>query len=398
MNNFLEESLFAGVTLSLIAYLAGSLLRKKFKLGIFNPLLISIAVSIAVLAIGNISYETYNEGAKYLSWLLTPATVCLAIPLYEQWSLLKQNCKAVMLGLAAGTVTSLGTVLGLSLLCGLDHKEYVTLLPKSITTACLLYTSSENSGSDAASGFGQAVLTGADAAQLSADDEPVAVNDDNYEVQEDGQIGILALNSGGKITMRRSSVAVMGRNSCGITAANGASIDGEQVNLSTSGENAAAAATLDLTSVIDLSDSTMETAASGSPCVISAGNISLTGVSATVQKSSGVAVLPGGVVTVSYTHLKPSNPMPAPPADPSKPSDPVTPTDPSKPTDPSQPTDSSQQTTSAATSSAQNSSQQTADNAAATGDNFAPVLWIAIAAAALAGIGVVLAGSRRKKQ
>ena len=84
--------------------------------------------------------------------------------------------------------------------------------------------------------------------------------------------------------------------------------------------------------------------------------------------------------------------------DPSKPSDPVTPTDPSKPTDPSQPTDSSQQTTSAATSSAQSSSQQTSDNAADTGDNFAPVLWIAIAAAALAGIGVVLAGSRRKKQ
>lgn len=84
--------------------------------------------------------------------------------------------------------------------------------------------------------------------------------------------------------------------------------------------------------------------------------------------------------------------------DPSKPSNPVTPIDPSKPTDPSQPTDFSQQTTSAATSSAQSSSQQTADNSAATGDNFAPVLWIAIAAAALAGIGVVLAGSRRKKQ
>ena len=103
---------------------------------------------------------------------------------------------------------------------------------------------------------------------------------------------------------------------------------------------------------------------------------------------------------------KPSDPVPAPPADPSKPSDPVPapPADPSKPsdpvtpTDPSQPTDSSQQTTSAATSSAQSSSQQTVDNAADTGDNFAPVLWIAIAAAALAGIGVVLAGSRRKKQ
>ena len=146
MNNFLEQSLFAGVALSLIAYLIGSLLRKKFKLGIFNPLLISIAISIAVLAIGNISSETYNEGAKYLSWLLTPATVCLAIPLYEQWGLLKQHYKAVLLGLAAGTVTSLSTVLGLSLLCGLDHKEYVTLLPKSITTAIGMGLSEELGG------------------------------------------------------------------------------------------------------------------------------------------------------------------------------------------------------------------------------------------------------------
>ena len=146
MNDFLKESLFAGVTLSLIAYLIGSLLRKKFRLGIFNPLLISIAVSIVILVVGKVDYETYNKGAKYLSWLLTPATVCLAIPLYEQWSLLKQNCKAVILGLAAGTVTSLSTVLGLSLLCGLDHKEYVTLLPKSITTAIGMGVSEELGG------------------------------------------------------------------------------------------------------------------------------------------------------------------------------------------------------------------------------------------------------------
>ena len=59
---------------------------------------------------------------------------------------MKQNCKAVMLGLAAGTVTSLGTVLGLSLLCGLDHKEYVTLLPKSITTAIGMGVSEELGG------------------------------------------------------------------------------------------------------------------------------------------------------------------------------------------------------------------------------------------------------------
>ena len=87
MNEFLQDSMFAGVTISLIAYLIGVMLKKKFKSGIFNPLLISIVVSIAILAIGKVDYETYNEGAKYLSWLLTPATVCLAIPLYEQWSL-----------------------------------------------------------------------------------------------------------------------------------------------------------------------------------------------------------------------------------------------------------------------------------------------------------------------
>ena len=146
MNEFLQDSMFAGVTISLIAYLIGVMLKKKFKSGIFNPLLISIVVSILVLAIGKVDYETYNEGAKYLSWLLTPATVCLAIPLYEQWSLLKKHYKAVMLGLAAGTVTSLSTVLGLSLLCELSHKEYVTLLTKSITTAIGMGVSEELGG------------------------------------------------------------------------------------------------------------------------------------------------------------------------------------------------------------------------------------------------------------
>lgn len=135
MNNFFQESLFSGVVLSLVAYVIGSFLKKKLKLDILNPLLISIVISIVVLVVGKINYDTYYEGAKYLSWFLTPATVCLAIPLYEQWELLKKNYKAVLLGLLGGTLTSLTTVLVLSLLCGLDHEQYVTLLPKSITTA-----------------------------------------------------------------------------------------------------------------------------------------------------------------------------------------------------------------------------------------------------------------------
>lgn len=146
MNDFFRESMFAGITLSLVAYLIGTLLKKKFKLGIFNPLLISIVVSIAVLVVGKVDYYTYNEGAKYLSWLLTPATVCLAIPLYEQWGLLLKNFKAVMLGLVAGTITSLTTVLVIALICGLSHEEYVTLLPKSITTAIGMGVSEELGG------------------------------------------------------------------------------------------------------------------------------------------------------------------------------------------------------------------------------------------------------------
>lgn len=146
MSSFFEDSMFAGVTLSLIAYLIGTLLKRKFKLGIFNPLLISIVVSIIVLLVGKVDYEIYNEGAKYLSWLLTPATVCLAIPLYEQRGLLKKNYKAVLFGLFSGVITSLCTVLVLSMMMGLSHEEYVTLLPKSITTAIGMGVSEELGG------------------------------------------------------------------------------------------------------------------------------------------------------------------------------------------------------------------------------------------------------------
>ena len=146
MNEFFKDSLFAGVTMSLIAYAAGVFLKKKWKLGLFNPLLISIALSILVLVIADVDYETYNKGASYLSWFLTPATVCLAIPLYEQWPLLKRNYKAVLFGLLAGVLTSLSTVCVLAKLMKLSQKEYVTLLPKSITTAIGMGISEELGG------------------------------------------------------------------------------------------------------------------------------------------------------------------------------------------------------------------------------------------------------------
>ena len=146
MAEFMRNSAYAGVTISLISYAIGAKLKRKFGFGFLNPLLISIIVTIIVLVGCNVSYETYNEGAKYLSWLLTPATVCLAIPLYEEWELLKNNAKAVLLGVLAGVVTSLVTVFVLAKMMGLSHANYVTLLPKSITTAIGMGVSEELGG------------------------------------------------------------------------------------------------------------------------------------------------------------------------------------------------------------------------------------------------------------
>ena len=146
MTEFMANSAYAGVTISLISYGLGNFLKKKWKVGFFNPLLISILVTILFLVSSHVDYETYNEGAKYLSWLLTPATVCLAIPLYEEFELLKNNAKAVLFGILAGVLTSLLTVFALAKLMGLSHANYVTLLPKSITTAIGMGVSEELGG------------------------------------------------------------------------------------------------------------------------------------------------------------------------------------------------------------------------------------------------------------
>ena len=146
MNNFFESSAFLGVAVSLLSYALGSFLKKKFKTGIFNPLLISIIITIVFLLTCNIDYDTYNDGAKYLSWLLTPATVCLAIPLYQQIELLKKNHKAVLVGILSGVLTSLTTIMILAFIFKLSHKEYVTMLPKSITTAIGMGVSEELGG------------------------------------------------------------------------------------------------------------------------------------------------------------------------------------------------------------------------------------------------------------
>ena len=144
--SFFENSVFFGVVISLLAYGAGSLLQNRFKLALFNPLLSSVAATIAVLAAAGIDYDVYYSGAQYLSYLLTPATVCLAVPLYEKLEVLKKNWRAILIGIVSGVLTTLLCILAMSLMFGLSHEEYVTLLPKSITTAIGMGVSEELGG------------------------------------------------------------------------------------------------------------------------------------------------------------------------------------------------------------------------------------------------------------
>ncbi len=146
VNDIVSRSVFFGVFISLASYFIALKLREKTGLAILNPLLVAVVLTIAFLAVTNTPYAVYYDGAKYLSYLLTPATVCLAIPLYEQLRALKRNYKAIAVGIVTGVITTLLSVLALALIFGLDHKEYVTFLPKSVTSAIGMGISAELGG------------------------------------------------------------------------------------------------------------------------------------------------------------------------------------------------------------------------------------------------------------
>ena len=123
------------VVLTLFAYQAGALCQKKFRLPIFNPILIGMILVILTLKVTGLATDSYQEGVKLLSWLMTPATVCLAIPMYEQVQALRKNLKAILTGVAAGAMSCLAMLLVFSLALGFDRNLTVSILPKGITAA-----------------------------------------------------------------------------------------------------------------------------------------------------------------------------------------------------------------------------------------------------------------------
>ena len=146
MKEFLSSSSYFGIFLSIFAYLLAAMFKKKIKSGLYNPLLIAIVLTITVVLLCGMDYSTYNSSARYLSFLLTPATICLAVPLYEQLDKLKANYKAILIGIFSGVITSIGSIFVMSKLFGFTKEEFVTFLPKSITTAIGLSVSEELGG------------------------------------------------------------------------------------------------------------------------------------------------------------------------------------------------------------------------------------------------------------
>lgn len=146
MNELVKDFLFFGAAISILGYELGLFLKARFKLAVLNPLLVSIVAVMVFLSVFHIDYENYEVSARYLSYLLTPATVCLAVPLYQQLNLLKKHTLAISAGILAGVLTTMVTVLAFALLFHLSHEQYVTFLPKSITTAIGMGVSEEFGG------------------------------------------------------------------------------------------------------------------------------------------------------------------------------------------------------------------------------------------------------------
>lgn len=146
MTDFCNNSVYFGVAISLVGYVIGVQLKKKFKLAVLNPLMISIIFVVGVVLLFKLDCPSYKKQAEILNYLLTPATIALAIPLYQQLSLLRKNLLAVICGIISGVFASMSSVLAMSVLFSLSHEDFVTLLPKSITTAIGMGVSEELGG------------------------------------------------------------------------------------------------------------------------------------------------------------------------------------------------------------------------------------------------------------
>ena len=146
MADFLMDISLFPMVLTLGCYQIGLWCQKKWKNPLFNPILIGMLLVIGVLLLTGVPNEHYQAGTTHMTWLLTPATVCLALPLYENVKVLKKSLPAILTGITAGTLTSLVFVFVLCRAFGLDRALTVSMLPKSVTSAFGMALSEANGG------------------------------------------------------------------------------------------------------------------------------------------------------------------------------------------------------------------------------------------------------------
>ncbi len=146
MNEILETSSYFGLALTLFIFWIAHKISQKTKISFLNPILVASAIIIVILLVCDIGYETYETGASLLSLLLTPATICYAVPLYRQIQVLKKNVAAIIISVLCGSFSSIALVFGFSLLFRFDSQIYHSLLPKSVTTAIGIGLSEEMGG------------------------------------------------------------------------------------------------------------------------------------------------------------------------------------------------------------------------------------------------------------
>lgn len=144
--NMFANTIYWGIFISVGSYIVCSYVQQKTNIIFLNPLLVSTIFTILFLIVFDIDYEIYYNQTNFLHYLLSPATVCLAIPLYEQVGNLRKHAKGVFCGIVSGVLASMITVLLFSMLFHFSHTMYVTLLPKSITAAIAMSISQEMGG------------------------------------------------------------------------------------------------------------------------------------------------------------------------------------------------------------------------------------------------------------
>ena len=180
MPDALLSSPFFGLTLSAAAWCFGCWVQKKTGLLLCNPLLIAVALILAGLSVFGIPYETYAIGGDFVKLMLGPVTAVLALNIYNQRTILKENFLPVLAGCLAGSLTSVGSILALCRVFHVDQALTASLLPKSVTTAIAMGIAESHGGvaGIAAAAVMVAGLTGAVFAPLFAKrfhiTEPVA--------------------------------------------------------------------------------------------------------------------------------------------------------------------------------------------------------------------------------